>query len=171
MILWSQEMTWRVLIAWKSTWKSIFRPKNLDPWSLLRHWGGQVQDEYSSIIEEVCTWLAFGGWDVRMQEYWFSNGCEYETVTRSGRASWECWEAQEIGVETELLNSNQTGYHICNQRSESIFVSTEDYPLGGGNEKFEVSEESIRERASLFRSGIQSSSRVLRCRLGKVSFW
>jgi len=52
----------------------------------------------------------------------------------------------------------------------SQFLSTPSHPLGGGNKNFEESEESSRERASLFRSEIHSSSRLLQCRLGRVSF-
>ena len=36
----------------------------------------------------------------------------------------------------ELSNGDQTEHHIRSQCSESIFVSTEDYPLENGNENF-----------------------------------
>ena len=55
--------------------------------------------------------------------------------------------------------------------NESIFVSTEDYSLGGDNESFEVPEESSSESASLFRSWISHSSGLLRCRLCMMPFW
>jgi len=78
-----------------------------------------------------------------------------------------------IGVwwETELPNSYQIGHHIHSQYSQSDFVGAEDYPLRGGNKDFEVSEENSRERTSLFRSWTHSSSKFLRCRLGRVTFW
>ena len=53
---------------------------------------------------------------------------------------------------TELPDSDQTGHHICGQCNESIFVSTEDYQLEGDNKIFNVSEESSREKAYLFKS-------------------
>jgi len=84
-----------------------------------------------------------------MQEYRFSDACEHEAAIRSGGASWECWKVQEIGAETELTDEDQTGRHIRNQCSESVFVSTKDYHLGGGNEEFEVFEESSREGFSI----------------------
>ena len=40
---------------------------------------------------------------------------------------------------TELPDGDQTGYHICSQRSEPVFINTEDYLLEGGNKDFEVS--------------------------------
>jgi len=50
------------------------------------------------------------------------------------------------------LNYDHIGYHFRSQYSESVFFSIEDYLLGDGNEDFEVSEESSKESASLFRS-------------------
>jgi len=35
----------------------------------------------------------------------------------------------EVSGKIELHDSDQTGHHIRSQRSESVFVSTEDYPL------------------------------------------
>ena len=51
-----------------------------------------------------------------------------------------------------------------------FFIGTENYRLEDGNEDFELREESSRERASLFRSWTHRSSKVLRCKLGSVSF-
>ena len=59
---------------------------------------------------------------------------------------------KEIGEKNRTTYGDQTEHHIRNQCSESVFVSTKDYPLGSGNEDFEVPEESSRERASLFRN-------------------
>jgi len=57
----------------------------------------------------------------------------------------------EIDRKTELSDGDQTERQIRSQQGESVFVSTEDYSLAGGNEDFVVSEESSRE-SSLFRS-------------------
>jgi len=106
-----------------------------------------------------------------MQEYWFFDGCEHQATIKLEGASCWCWAVQEIRGKAGLPHGNQTGYHIRIQRSESIFVSTESCPLGGGNENFEVSEESSRKRTSLFRSWTHLSSMFLRCGLVRVPFW
>ena len=67
--------------------------------------------------------------------------------------------------EIELPEGDQIGHHIRSQCSESVFVSTEDYLLRGGNEDFEIHEESSMERASLFRSWTHQTSWLFRCRL------
>ena len=59
---------------------------------------------------------------------------------------------------TELSDGDQNKHHIRSQCGESIFASTKDYSLGGGNEGFEISEENFRERTSLFRSWTYSSN-------------
>jgi len=104
---------------------------------------------YSSITAEV-TWVVFGGWDAKMQEYWFSDGCEHEAAKRSFMRILGCtgywWK-------TELPDNDQIGYHIRSPHSELVFISTEDYPLEGGNKNFEISEESSKYRASLFILG------------------
>ena len=49
---------------------------------------------------------------------------------------------QKIGGKTELPDGDQTEHHIRSQCNGSVFISTEDYPLGDGNENFEISEKS-----------------------------
>jgi len=34
MILWSHEMTQKGMTTWKSTYRSTFKPRILDPWSI-----------------------------------------------------------------------------------------------------------------------------------------
>lgn len=58
-----------------------------------------------------------------------------------------------IGGETKLPDHDQTKHHIRSQCSKLAFVNTKDYPFGGGNEDFEVYEESSKERASLMQTG------------------
>ena len=52
----------------------------------------------------------------------------------------------------KLPDGDQTGRHIHSQCSESDFINTKDYQLGGSNEDFEIPEENSSERASSFRS-------------------
>jgi len=65
-----------------------------------------------------------------------------------------------------LVKKLNIRHHICGKFS----VSIEDYSFGGGNENFEVPKKSSRESASLFKSWTYLSSRLVRCRLGRVSF-
>ena len=44
----------------------------------------------------------------------------------------------------KLPDSDQIRHNIYSQRSESVFVGTDDYPLGGSNGIFVVNEESSR---------------------------
>jgi len=106
-----------------------------------------------------------------MHKYWFSDGCEHEAATISGKHSWGCWEVQEIDEKTELPDDDQTGHQIYSQCGESIFVTTESYPLRGSNENFEVSEESSKEKALLFKLWTYPSSMPIWCRLSRVPFW
>ena len=72
------------------------------------------------------------------------------------------------GLVEDLNYRTVITYHIRSQYSKLVFISTADYPLEGGTEDFKVPEESSREKASLVKSGIHSSSKLLRCRLGSV---
>jgi len=79
-MIWSQEMTQKEMKAWKSICRSTFRARI--PWITLRHWGGWVQEGHSFVTEKIYIRLIFEGWDVRVQEYWFSDEREHEAATR-----------------------------------------------------------------------------------------
>ena len=73
-------------------------------------------------------------------------------ATRSGEASWECWEVQEIDEKTELPDSDQTRQDITFVVSVvSQFLSASStIHLEAVIKNFEVSEESFRERELLY---------------------
>ena len=49
-----------------------------------------------------------------------------------------CWKVQKISENIEFPDSDRTRYHIHSQHNESVFISTEDYPLGDSTENFEI---------------------------------